>query len=379
MHILYIFGFQYSLKNWERSNSIDREFEFFKLMGSKFNATYTLVTYGNKEDCTIDLPSNINLIPLHKKERKRFKKLFDFIFSIIIPFKIYKNLDEVDLIRTNQLHGCWVAIIFKFLLRKPLFVRTGYDALLFSKHQSKNKIKQNIFYYQTFLALKYSQLYSVTSGSDLKFLRKNFKTKKFLNKIILRPNWIKSFKYSQNFLQRKDSFVTVGRLEDQKNYHFLIKSFKNTEQNLDIIGEGSQKKDLLNQISNLNLNISINSNINYNSLLKKLQGYKFFILASKYEGNPKVLLEAMSVGCIPIVSDIPNHTEIISHGKNGFIFSLSSYLSLNKILKSINSFNNLEQISINAQQYVLKNNSLTDVINREYDDYLYLISNNAKN
>lgn len=374
MHILYIFGFQYSLKLWKNSNALEREFEFFEDMGNNFNTKYTLFTYGDKTDLLYELPSNVKVIPIYKNEKSIFSKFFDLIYSIFIPFKIYKNLKEIDLIKTNQLHGCWVAIIFKYLLKKPLFIRTGFDALLFSKKQSKSKLKQLIFYSQTFLALKFCEIYSVTSNSDKKFLEKLFNGKSFLNKISIRPNWIKNADIPSKIFERNKDFIAIGRLESQKNYNFLINSFIGIEQKLEIIGEGSQKEELLNSISKLNVNIKIFENINYNNLLQKLNEYKFFILTSKYEGNPKVLLEAMSMGCIPIVSDIPNHTEIISHGKNGFVFSLNSHSSLNTLLKSLSNFENLEQISINARKHVQKYNSLRSSLIIENSDFENLLS-----
>ena len=51
-----------------------------------------------------------------------------------------------------------------------------------------------------------------------------------------------------------------------------------------------------------------------------MKKYKFFILPSNFEGNPKVLLEAMSFGMVCLVSNISNHKEIITNKKNGFIF-----------------------------------------------------------
>lgn len=375
MHVLYIFGFQYSLKLWKNSNSLEREFEFFEEMGNKFNVKYTLFTYGDNSDFLYDLPPNVKVIPIYKKEITVLPKFFDFVYSIIIPIKIFKNLKDIDLIKTNQLHGSWVAIIFKFLLKKPLFIRTGYDALFFSKKQSKNKFKQFIFYSQTFLALKFCEIYTVTSASDKKFLEKLFKSKPFLNKLSIRPNWIKNTEMPNKFFERSKDFISIGRLESQKNYHFLINSFIGVNQKLEIIGEGSQKKELLNSISKLKVNIEIFENINYNNLLQKLNEYKFFILSSKYEGNPKVLLEAMSMGCIPIVSDITNHTDIVSHGLNGFVFSLSSYSSLNTLLNSLSRFENLEEISMNARNHVLKFNSLSNSLLVEINDFELLMNN----
>ena len=44
-----------------------------------------------------------------------------------------------------------------------------------------------------------------------------------------------------------------------------------------------------------------------------MNNYKYYLSSSKFEGNPKTILEAMSSGCIVIASNIKNHKEIIKH------------------------------------------------------------------
>ena len=67
------------------------------------------------------------------------------------------------------------------------------------------------------------------------------------------------------------------------------------------------------------------------------------------------LVEAMSMGCICAVSDLSNHSNIISSNKNGFVFSLNKQ----SFLKIYNKINNLSQkqkkkISFNARKSVKK-------------------------
>ena len=50
--------------------------------------------------------------------------------------------------------------------------------------------------------------------------------------------------------------------------------------------------------------------------------YKYFISSSLFEGHPKTVIEAMSSGCIVFLSNIQNHSELITNGKDGFIFNL---------------------------------------------------------
>jgi len=57
-----------------------------------------------------------------------------------------------------------------------------------------------------------------------------------------------------------------------------------------------------------------------------------FVLPSLYEGMSNSLLEAMSCGCMAIVSDIPGSRELVKGCKNGFVFNVGDSSSLKDIL-----------------------------------------------
>ena len=63
-------------------------------------------------------------------------------------------------------------MITSFLTKKPLFIRTGYDYLLFSKNQNKNKLKVFAIKQITKLSLKLPSLYTVTSNEVINSLQK---------------------------------------------------------------------------------------------------------------------------------------------------------------------------------------------------------------
>ena len=59
-----------------------------------------------------------------------------------------------------------------------------------------------------------------------------------------------------------------------------------------------------------------------------------FILSSKYEGSPNVLLEAISLKKFVISSDCPTGPrEILDNGKGGELFKVGDYLMLSKKIK----------------------------------------------
>jgi len=367
MNILYVFGFRYSLELWKQTGAIEREFQFIEKLSEIGNVKYTLITYGDLKDVNLINKENISIIPMFSIFKKTNSKALTFIYSLIMPFKIRKNVNNIDLIKTNQLTGSWIAIIFKKVLKKPLFLRTGYDAYIFSVEEKKSYFKKNFFYQLTKTALRNSSLYSVTSQSDFNFINENYSFKK--SKLIYRPNWIIKKNNIKHIPERSNNFISVGRLESQKNYKYLIKCLAYNDLTLDILGEGSEKDELISLSKEKKVNINFLKNIGYFELNDLFQNYKFFLIPSTYEGNPKVLLEAMSNGCIPIASNISNHKEIITHGENGFLFSLQDDQSLLNIIKKLKDFDYLNKISKNAYESVVKKNSFEDAVNQEIYDY----------
>ena len=100
--------------------------------------------------------------------------------------------------------------------------------------------------------------------------------------------------------------------------------------------------------------------------------YKYFLSTSKFEGNPKTILEAINNKCIVFATDISNHSEIISNGFNGYLYS-----DLNDLVEKFNNVKNKQNlqnnISINCEAS-LANNQIDKVIEKMYQDYELLIS-----
>lgn len=90
-------------------------------------------------------------------------------------------------------------------------------------------------------------------------------------------------------------------------------------------------------------NINLYKYIEHNKLMNLLYRSKFYISATKSDGSSLSLLEAMTCGVIPIVSNIPSNREWILDGLNGILFR--DFNELYNILLSknidIQSFRNI--------------------------------------
>ena len=180
----------------------------------------------------------------------------------------------------------------------------------------KYKVLNILTNFLTYLSLKVANLYTVSSNTDSKKLQKFFKG----SNVEIRRNWIKEIRDIKSFEERYDSKVlSVGRLEKQKNYSHLIASLSETKFSLDIVGSGSLGEELKSEAREKGVELNYLQPMENESLLDVYQNYKYFVLPSLYEGNPKSLIEAMSSGCVVIVSNIENNKEIVAHEHNGFL------------------------------------------------------------
>ena len=368
MKVFYISGFRYSLKVWELSGALERELMYFEKLYKDYKIEHSIFTYGGFDDLNYINNESITIYPMFSVFKKTESKIITFLLSIIYPFKMRKKLkNNIDIIKVNQLTGAWVGIILSIILKKPLYIRTGYDQYLFSIKDGKNVLKRFFFYFLTYIALIFCDIYSVTSKSDFEFITNKYRFNK--SKLIYRPNWVPINNSFNSKKRNEKTILSVGRLEEQKNYKYLIDEVKNTNFSIEIIGDGSLEKTLVSYAKENGVDLNIVSKKNYLELLEIYNDYQYFVLPSFYEGNPKVLIEAMSKGCIVLASNISNHTEIIRNNNTGIIFDLNKG-SLKHSLERLDANIELRKsIALSAREETNSKFSIDKAAMSEYDDY----------
>lgn len=136
------------------------------------------------------------------------------------------------------------------------------------------------------------------------------------------------------------AIVSVGRLDFQKGYDYLIDAWarvtqKHPDWHLDIYGEGALRNALQEQIDGLQLNNTITLFGRVPNIEEKYPLYSFYVMSSRAEGLGLVLLEAASCG-LPLISyDCPSGPrEIIQDGENGIL--IKQVGDVNKLADAIN-------------------------------------------
>jgi glycosyltransferase involved in cell wall biosynthesis len=375
MEILYFLTYGYSLKTWSDSGQLAREMRHFEAIKSENEKIkFKIFSYGDDNDFEYIEKDFIEVVSVYKYIKKSNYKIVNFIKSFFIK-KILRevDLDKSELVIQNQLLGSWVSYLFKKNLNLPLIIRTGYDMFEFSINESKNISKKLFFKYLTKKSLDKCDLYTVTSLCDKEFLLKNFSNINS-SKIKIRSNWVDSKENIQiNNKNIVNNIVSVGRIEEQKNYELIIRSLQGTNFELDIFGEGSLKEDLVNLANELNVNINFLGIVNNEILVQKLQHYKFYISSSKFEGNPKSVLEAMSAGCIVIASKIKNHLEFLNID-NSILFD-QNIKSLKETIMNLDKISQRHEDDLisNSVETIKNSYNLNDLVKKEIKDINNLV------
>lgn len=290
MKVLFIIN---SLKN--KSGSERVAVELANKLFENFNYDITII---NRDsffyDAAYVLNKNIKVIKISGNA---------FIFFCKVQKKILDNSYNIVIVHNMGK----ISILCSLLM--------GVDKLVSLEHISYVSRPMLVKIFIKYLYKKFDQIITLTKADKSRF-------ENFHHNVKVIPNF--SPFPSTYYTKKSNIFLAVGRLSEQKNFIHLLKAWKLIqnripEWSLYIYGEGEQEIMLKKYIKNNNLkNIHLKNVTNNISCAYKVA--KVFVLTSKYEGLPMVLIEAQSFG-VPIISyDCPNGPkDIVQNEYNGFL------------------------------------------------------------
>lgn len=119
-------------------------------------------------------------------------------------------------------------------------------------------------------------------------------------------------------------FVTMGRLSPEKGQDNLIRAFANVHKEhpnsqLYLLGKGPLMGKLQALIDDLDLTKSVRLMGQLENPFVFMEKCDCFVLSSHYEGQPMVLLEAMTLGMKIVATDIVANQTVLENGKYGLL------------------------------------------------------------
>lgn len=280
--------------------------ESFYQLEDKVKVKY-IFNFGPNKDKIKDALKKFKLITLIKQLCKAVKILYTKYFGL---GKIIKNLNTDILISSR--------IEFSKQIKRNDIITISQEHSFIDNEKYIKKVRKS------FKHIKY--LIVMTKGAKEKY-DEWLKNEKIKPEVIVIPNIIKENKSGKISNLNNRQIISVGRLEDVKDFYTLILVFsvivkKYPNYVLKIIGEGSMREKLEEQIKKCNLqkNVILTGRRTENEINNELIKSDVFVLTSKSESFSLVLCEAMNFGvpCIAFDVDV-GPREIIQDGKNGFL------------------------------------------------------------
>lgn len=252
-----------------------------------------IIIVPGSDQCAFPECENLNIQSLEIGEFPTHNKLAKIIHRLNYFRKLKSILKKNDTVVSFSFDLNLVNIkISKILNYTPIVC----EHIEYNYHKGiRNQIRKKIYSQDTVT------LVCLTETDKRKFLNDGIHT-------LVIPNFI----YPQDSKYNSDSkkILSIGRLEYQKNFSFLIEAFYISNLfsdgwTLDIVGEGSEQELLEDKIKKFNLSEYITIHKFSKNISKFYQSSALLCMTSRFEAFPMVLLEAMNNSLPVLVTDFP--------------------------------------------------------------------------
>lgn len=367
--ILFLLDFADSFENCERVGSLPRNIEHFKALSTNFIEAYIL------SPDIVNFSDHLGIGGIHYPLPSRAKKIRLPVFLFLSPLlnkQVFANCD----ILWAKFSSMIPALIAKKIYKKPIICFFDYNWSELSWASNENIVEYNVKSLIEKLIIKHSD-YIITTTDTLRsyLIEKGFHSEK---KIYLLPNSVDTKAFSpilQKKINEQLKVLSVGRLNEQKNFPLLIESisvFQKKHDNkvkLTIVGTGPLKSSLLDFAYENGVNLTIIDRVPNNEMPEVYNNHDIFVMTSPREGHPRALLEAMSCGLPVVCTNVKGIRDIIKDNQNGLLSDQDKEDIANKILRVMTDKNTLLKLSKNARKEVIEKYSFEALIQEEV--YIY--------
>jgi len=334
-----------------------------------------VVTSSHNSKYLNEIDEDVNVIFFHKK-----RMLYG-----IIPLIKYFRKDSPDVVLCAI--GHCIAVTYISLILSSQRKTTKIFARITESVSSKKHTRLTIrsFLMKKALKLIYNNVNGIIclTNDMAKELKEYYDLKRHIEKIANPAITSKLLKDSYERIEKPlpwdtsaaDGFIlSAGRLTDQKDYSTLINAFvnvrKNKNINLVILGEGPKRGELQTLAEDLGVGEHIWLPGFLDNPFPYLRKASVFVLTSKWEGLPNILIQALACGTPVISSDCPTGPrDILANGSFGKLVPIGD---IREFSNSIDEVLSLGTHKTQVPQSHLSNYR-SDVI---ADQYLNCIANN---
>lgn len=291
----------------------------------KYPILIDLVLFKKQGNFLAEVPPEVRVIELPNASSGRLRRIF--------PLMHYLRRERPSVLISQLVQFNIIAVIAKFLSGIPMHVllveHLGFNSLENKLINNFNEKIGFLNFLRRFFYPRSNMVAAVSQGlaTELEHhLNMRSGTINVLYNSVLDQNLTLKAQSPLDHLWFKTGeppvFLAVGRLAPQKDFSTLIKAFSIFRQKhvarLMILGEGAERQQLEAEISQLNLEMDVSLPGFTENPYAYMSQASAFVLSSRFEALPTVVIEALACGCQVIATDcLHGPNEILMEGKYG--------------------------------------------------------------
>jgi len=259
----------------------------------------------------IDMPWRGSLIPLVARLSTRFRRwhpdvVIAFLYETIMPARLAARLGGVPVVISSIRNEFFGPRYRELLLRAT--ERLSAVTVVNSRRVAESLVRRG-----------------VASRGHLAVIHNGVDTTLFHPA----PEIREEVRLSLGVSDAEFVWLTIGRLTEQKDYPTLLQAFSRVVASrpgarLLVVGRGSLQSELPDLARRLGLTNDV-SFLGYRANVPSLlAAADAFILASRYEGLPNVVMEALAAGVPVVGTAVGGMDELVGEGVSGYLVPPSS-------------------------------------------------------
>jgi glycosyltransferase involved in cell wall biosynthesis len=317
-----------SVRVWQDTGLLEREWEIYRRLSSRFGRI-VLVTYGRADDAELlpRLSSSAQVaLVCNATGLKREKYL------AAVPQLVADRLGDARtvIVKTNQMSGGDAAVAITRGLRRErgggrtvaLVARGGYLWSQFAAWESGAASRAAVQAGEREGRLcRAADLVVGTTRQMVGDLAWRHGLTE--SRLCVVPNYVLPCDPRGAGERAADIVLFAGRLAPQKRVDRLIDAMGGLSPalrdrtTLSVIGEGPLEGGLRRQAARSGVRAEFEPRMPHERLLERMRRCTLYAQTSSYEGHPKTVIEAMSVGAPVLLCDTPGLRGIVRHGVSG--------------------------------------------------------------
>jgi glycosyltransferase involved in cell wall biosynthesis len=287
-------------------------------------------------------------------------------YSFVMPFRYARELRRCSILRVFQITGAMPAVIAKRRFGTPFVATYGFWYGRLARSRATGALRRVV---ET-LGLREADAVIVTTPE----LGTHVAARVGAAKVHLIPNGVDTalFAPAPPRPRRTKNVLYVGRLSEEKNLGALVEAAARLVGRFDLrltfIGDGPSRASLEGRARVLGVPVEFIPVVEHRRIPGYLAAADAFVLPSRTEGHPKVLLEAMSAGVPCVASNVSGNRSILEPGATGLLFELGDDAALADALARVLGDAALAQaLGARARARVLERYDLARLVGKEIE------------